>query len=89
MWELRLSSKFKKDLKHYRNQPEKLAVLKVALGQLQEKRTVDVAFKPHMLAGEYKGCMECHIQNDFLLIWLDKNGKDHCPGPTRISFRIV
>jgi len=28
--------------------------------------------KPHMLSGEFSGCMECHIQNDFLLIWLDK-----------------
>lgn len=21
----------------------------------------------------YKGCMECHIQGDFLLIWFDPN----------------
>ena len=24
-----------------------------------------------MLKGQYKGCMECHIGNDFLLIWID------------------
>ncbi len=24
-----------------------------------------------MLKGEYVGCMECHIEGDFLLIWED------------------
>lgn len=30
-------------------------------------------FQPHKLIGEYKGCMECHIEGDFLLIWIDKD----------------
>lgn len=25
-----------------------------------------------MLLGQYKGCMECHVQGNFLLIWLDE-----------------
>lgn len=28
-----------------------------------------------MLAGDYKGCMECHIESDFLLIWLDESNQ--------------
>ena len=28
--------------------------------------------RPHMLTGNYRGCMECHIMGDFLLIWLDE-----------------
>ncbi|MBB3702416.1 type II toxin-antitoxin system YafQ family toxin [Alloprevotella rava] len=28
--------------------------------------------RPHSLLGEYKGCMECHVENDFLLIWMDE-----------------
>ncbi len=72
MWELRLSSKFKKDLKRYKKQPDKIAELRIVLNQLRERGTVDSSFKPHLLAGEYKGCMECHIQNDFLLIWIDE-----------------
>lgn len=27
--------------------------------------------EPHRLIGSYKDCMECHVCNDFLLIWLD------------------
>ena len=72
MWELRVSTKIKKDLKRYQQQPEKLAALKVVLNQLANKGMVDAAFKPHLLSGQYKGCMECHIQGDFLLIWFDQ-----------------
>lgn len=28
-------------------------------------------YRVHMLKGEYMGCMECHIEGVFLLIWLD------------------
>nr|WP_232300843.1 type II toxin-antitoxin system YafQ family toxin [Capnocytophaga sp. oral taxon 324] len=24
---------------------------------------------PHLLTGNYKGCWECHIESDLLLIW--------------------
>ena len=30
------------------------------------------SFKPHKLLGQYKGCIECHIEGDFLLIWIDE-----------------
>ena len=35
-------------------------------------RINDAEYRPHMLLGEYKGCMECHIEGDFLLIWIDE-----------------
>ena len=25
----------------------------------------------HPLTGEFRGCMECHVESDFLLIWVD------------------
>ena len=28
--------------------------------------------KPHKLHGIYEGCMECHIEDDYLLIWIDE-----------------
>lgn len=30
-------------------------------------------YKPHKLIGQYKGCIECHIEGDFLLIWIEEN----------------
>ena len=29
-----------------------------------------------MLTSDYAGCMECHIQGDFLLIWMDQDTND-------------
>ncbi|WP_354004042.1 type II toxin-antitoxin system YafQ family toxin [Duncaniella muris] len=28
--------------------------------------------RPHILTGNYKGYMECHVESDTLLIWWDK-----------------
>lgn len=28
------------------------------------------------LKNDYAGCMECHIQGDFLLIWIDRTTND-------------
>lgn len=75
MWEIEYSTQFKKDLKRFKHQTVKIEALKVILKQLVDHGTVDVEYKPHQLSGEYSGCMECHIQNDFLLIWLDKKTK--------------
>lgn len=72
MWELKISKQFKKDLKRYQNKPEQIAQLKKVLAMLKESGIVPKEYKPHMLIGEYKGYMECHIENDTLLIWLDE-----------------
>lgn len=70
--ELKLSGQFKKDLKRYKHNREKLRDLKRILTCLQATGAVPLAYNPHKLIGEYEGCLECHIQNDFLLIWYDK-----------------
>lgn len=71
MKKLQPTTQYKKDLKRYRNQPQKLSDLKEILLLLQNGQAVPSEYKPHMLHGAYKGCMECHIQGDFLLIWID------------------
>jgi len=69
---LKLSGQFKKDLKRYKHQPEQLDALEHILGFLQKGEPIPAEYKPHMLYGDYKGHMECHVQNDLLLIWFDK-----------------
>lgn len=73
MRELRITNQFKKDLKRYKNQPKRIEKLKVILDYLQQGVTIPPEYKPHRLLGEYKDCMECHIENDTLLIWIDEN----------------
>lgn len=38
---------------------------------MQGHLIVPSKYRPHDLIGTYKGCMECHVKNDFLLIWVD------------------
>ena len=38
---------------------------------LQNEEPIPTHYRPHMLTGDYRGTMECHIGPDFLLIWFD------------------
>lgn len=73
MKKLQPTTQFRKDIKKYRNNPKKLESLKEVLSILQEGKSLPSHYYPHPLHGNYKGCMECHIQGDFLLIWLDED----------------
>ena len=70
--ELKQTVQFKKDLKRYKHASGMLASLKDVLGHLRESGIVPKKYRPHQLSGNYKDCMECHVQGDFLLIWVDK-----------------
>jgi len=66
------STKFKKDQKRYRHNIQKMESLYTVLCHLENSGRVPHEYNPHKLHGEYEGCMECHIEDDFLLIWIDK-----------------
>ena len=72
MWKIKLSTQYKKDFKRYLNKPKKLRELDKVIMSLSETGTVPAECKPHPLAGEWSGYIECHIESDFLLIWYDK-----------------
>ncbi len=72
MWKFVQTTQFKKDFKKYANNKKKLSALEVVLSYLHETGTVPDKFKPHPLSGNYKGTLECHMENDFLLIWIDE-----------------
>lgn len=76
MKKLRPTTQFKKDLKRIRNNPKKSTALLNILKMLENETPIPDIFRPHMLTGDYTGCMECHIQGDFLLIWFDENTGD-------------
>ena len=68
---LRPSTQYKKDLKKIRNNPQKASELLRVLRLLENEEQIPASYRPHMLSGDYDGCMECHIHGDFLLIWVD------------------
>jgi mRNA interferase YafQ len=66
------STQYKKDYKRYRNNPLKMKALAEIIDLLANEQPIPAQYKPHMLHGDYKGCMECHVQGDFLLVWFDE-----------------
>ncbi|MBO7132896.1 MAG: type II toxin-antitoxin system YafQ family toxin [Bacteroidales bacterium] len=52
--------------------PKKLAALKEVVVMLKNGIPIPAEYYPHPLHGNYEGCIECHIQGDFLLIWIDE-----------------
>ncbi len=72
MKKLRPSTQYKKDLKRIRNNPKKAAELLKILQLLENELPIPDTYRPHQLTIDYAGCMECHVQGDFLLIWIDQ-----------------
>lgn len=72
MKELRFTKQFKKDLKRFLNQPKKLEALNEVLDMLKREIELPEKYRAHKLIGDYAGCMECHIEGDFLLVWYDE-----------------
>lgn len=51
--------------------PQKMAAFEDIANLLINDLPIPKEHKSHLLKGQYKGCMECHIEDDFLLIWID------------------
>ena len=65
------TSQFKRDFKVIMRVPQKVAAFEDIANLLINDLPIPKEHKPHLLKGQYKGCMECHIEDDFLLIWID------------------
>ena len=68
---VKYSTRYKKDIKRYAKQQGKLEALYEIIKLLEQGKPIPQENDPHKLKGRYKGCWECHIESDFLLIWID------------------
>ena len=69
---VRYSTKFKKDIKRYAHKQQMIDALMEIVKLLEQGVLIPKEYDPHRLKGNYKGCWECHIQDDYLLIWIDE-----------------
>ncbi|GAA8432069.1 type II toxin-antitoxin system mRNA interferase toxin, RelE/StbE family [Helicobacter pylori] len=71
MLEIELKKKFTKDLKNifFLNQKIELEVFDLVVENLRNQIPLDKRFKDHALSGTYKGCRECRIKPDVLLVY--------------------
>ena len=65
------TTSFKKDLKRYRDFPEKIEKLGVFIKILRSGERIPERYQPHKLKGDQKKRWECHIENNLLLLWED------------------
>lgn len=61
------ATSFKKDFKKLSN--EKQDSLLCIIEQLANGEMLGEKYKDHMLSGNFKGCRECHVKPDLLLIY--------------------
>lgn len=64
------TAKFKKDYKRVKKQGKDLGKLKDALTRLANQEDLPESMHDHALVGSYRGHRECHIEPDWLLIYL-------------------
>jgi mRNA interferase YafQ len=72
-YELILTSKFKKSLKLAKRRGLNLELLDQVVTMLQNNIPLQEKYRDHELKGKYQGFRECHIQPDWLLIYLKEN----------------
>lgn len=69
MYRIRPSAKFQRDLKRIQKRGYDITLLKDVLNLLVNGEILPIKYKDHNLSGNFKGCRECHITPDWLLIY--------------------
>lgn len=69
MLEISESTRFKKDVKRACRRGYDISKLIEIVSLLSEEKDLPERTRPHMLVGEFKGILECHITPDWLLMY--------------------
>ena len=73
-YEIRFTTQFKKDIKLAKKQGKDIDKLFEVVEHLANGEALEDKYRDHDLSGNYKGCRECHIEPDWLLIYEVDNG---------------
>ncbi len=68
-YEVKFTNQFKRDLKLAKKQGHNIELLFEVIERLANGETLEPKFRDHELTGNYKGCRECHIEPDWLLVY--------------------
>ena len=68
-YEIRFTNQFKRDLKLAKKQGKDTERLLNIIGKLSNGEPLEEKYRDHILTGDYKGCRECHVEPDWLLIY--------------------
>lgn len=63
------TKKFEKDQKKAKKQNKDFTELLAIMNKLIKEVPLDPKYKDHHLKGKWVGCRDCHVQNDWVLIY--------------------
>lgn len=63
------TSQFKKDIKRLKKRGKDIDKLKKAIELLLSHNSLPSHYKDHPLIGNWKGCRDCHVEPDWILIY--------------------
>ena len=66
-------NRFERDLRLISKRGKSLEKIKSIMRQLAEQKPLEAKYHDHPLKGEYVDCRECHIEPDWLLIYMIKD----------------
>ena len=69
MLKVRFTNQFKKEYKKALKQKKPVKKLFSIIEKLAKSEILPESNKDHSLTGDFKGCRECHIEPDWLLIY--------------------
>jgi len=69
MYTIKPTSKFQKDLKRAEKRGYNISLLTEVIAILAKGEPLPEKYLDHPLKGDYKGCRECHITPDWLLVY--------------------
>lgn len=70
MYEIIYTTRFRRSFKKCIKRGLNPADFEQAVRLLQASGKLPAKYRPHKLSGKYSGYWECHLQPDWLLIWL-------------------
>lgn len=68
-YDVKFTTQFKKDLKLAKKQNKNTDKLFEVVEKLANGESLEAKYRDHDLIGNYKGCRECHIEPDWLLVY--------------------
>ncbi|MDG3008253.1 type II toxin-antitoxin system YafQ family toxin [Paludisphaera mucosa] len=64
-----LAVRFKRDVRLLESRGKDMAKLRAVMAAIIERRPLDRSRVDHALSGPWKGCRDCHVEPDWILIY--------------------
>ena len=71
MRELIYTAQFRRELRRARRRGKDLSKIGAITDKLLAGEPLDPRLRPHILVGNMAGCWECHIEPNWLLVWIE------------------